>query len=93
MKRLFSLLAITGLCLAAPLGAQAEKIDMGALTCKQFTELDAQELTLLYFWLDGYVSHMSNDTTLDTDGVEADLQTMMEHCQAKPQSKVLDMFK
>jgi len=93
MKKLFCLFAAGLLCLTDPAPAGAEKLDMGQLTCQDFKDMDAEAITSLYFWLDGYFSAKSGDTVLDTDGVENDVHAMLDACDNAPDRRLLDIFK
>jgi acid stress chaperone HdeB len=91
MKTLLGLFLAAALLLAPLAGpAQAEKVDLGKLTCGQFLEIDnEQELAYLFFWLDGYVSGKTGNTVLDPNTVEEDLKALVEMCQGKKNTPLL----
>ena len=93
MKKLCCLCLFAALCVVFPLTASAEKLDMGKFTCKALMELEGDEGAMVYFWLDGYVSHMTGNNVIDTTTIESDMQALMEMCQKNPGMKILDMFK
>lgn len=92
MKKLACLAVAACLCFAAPLAAQAEKVDMAKITCEQMFQ-DEDSAVYMYFWLDGYFSAKSGDTVLDAAGAEGDLTALAEACAASPGKKVLDLLK
>lgn len=93
MKKVMSLCLLGAMCLCFPLTASAEKLDMSQLTCAAFMELDGDETAMMYFWLDGYVSHMTKNNVIDTSTIEADIRALLEHCEKNPKVKILDMLK
>ena len=54
-------------------------------------ELDAQTMTMFYFWLDGYASAKTGDTKLDAGAVENNLTQIMKVCQKNPNKSVLSI--
>ena len=90
MKKLLCFCAFALFCSTAPLAVNAQQIDMGKLTCKDLVEMDEAELAILYMWLDGYFSHMSQNTILDLDNVESDLKALIKACDGSPEKKILD---
>jgi hypothetical protein len=72
--------------------ARAEKVNMGTLTCGDFSKMDGEEIAMLYFWLDGYLSKASGNTVLDTDSVENDLKSLADACAASPNEKILSVL-
>ena len=93
MKKLcgFCLLAVS--LMIMPLIANAEKLDMGKFTCGDLMKLNGEEGAMVYFWLDGYVSHMTGNNVIDMATIEADITALAEMCQKNPSMKILDMFK
>lgn len=62
-------------------------IDFGKLKCSAFIELDAQTMTMFYFWLDGYASTKTGDTKLDAGAVENNLTLDHEGLPEEPQQE------
>ena len=92
MKKLLCICALGVLCIAFPLAAKADVLDMGKFTCADFLKLDGDEAGMLYFWMDGYVSHKTGNYVLNSEAVAGDMRVLMEHCQKNPNTKLLDIF-
>ena len=91
MKKLFFAIVLAAM-FAMPMTASAEKIDFGKLKCSAFMELDAQTMTMFYFWLDGYASAKTGDTKLDAGAVENNLTQIMKACKQSPKKSVLSVI-
>ena len=91
MKKLCFAIVLAAM-FAMPMSASAEKIDFGKLKCSSFIELDAQTMTMFYFWLDGYASAKTGDTTLDVNAVENNLTQIMKVCKQNPKKSVLSVI-
>ena len=48
---------------------------------------------MVYFWLDGQVSHMTGNNAIATGTMEKGILVLMEMCQENPHMRILDMFK
>jgi acid stress chaperone HdeB len=90
------------LSLLAPSPAQAKKqqlenIDFGAITCKEFiadiAQADEDAAGIVLMWLDGYLSGVSGDTSLNWKGLEAFSGALVDTCAKTPNKKVLDVAK
>ena len=90
MKKLCFAIVLAAM-FAMPMSASAEKIDFGKLKCSSFMELDAQTMTMFYFWLDGYARAKTGDTKLDAGAVENNLTQIMKVCQKNPNKSVLSI--
>lgn len=93
MKKLLCVCLLAALCAALPLSSNAEELDMGKFTCGDFLKLGGDESAMLYFWLDGYASHVTGNNVLNSSAVEGDMKALMELCQKNPSLKILDIFK
>ena len=49
-------------------------------------------MTMFYFWLDGYASAKTGDTTLDVNAVENNLTQIMKVCKQNPKKTVLSVI-
>ncbi len=47
--------------------AQAQDVDMGKITCKQFLDAEKGEMESMLFWLDGYISALSENTVMSEE--------------------------
>lgn len=92
MKKLcFAIVLAAMFAMPMSASAKADKIDFGKLKCSAFMELDAQTMTMFYFWLDGYASAKTGDTKLDASAVESNLTQIMKVCQQNPNKTVLSI--
>lgn len=93
MKKVcFAIVLAAMLALPMTASAKNDKIDFGKLPCSAFTQLDAQTMTMFYFWLDGYASAKTGDTTLDVNAVEGNLTEIMKACKKTPNKSVLSII-
>ena len=93
MRKLFGLLLAGALLSALWAGpVQAEKIDFNKFTCAQFMELEADELAMFYFWLDGFASAKSGNLVLDANTAEDDLTELMNMCKANKDKRLLSVI-
>jgi acid stress chaperone HdeB len=90
------LLAATGPALAKK-QQQPQNIDFGAISCKDFVleiaDADEESAGIILMWLDGYLSGVSGDTTLNWKTLESFSGALMDACAKKPGKKVLDVAK
>ena len=92
-----SLLAALALTLAPAAEArkgQIQDIDFGAITCKAFlndlSTASEEDAGAIFLWLDGYLSGVSGDTSLDWKDLEKFSTNLVAYCGKKPDEKVLD---
>jgi len=90
----FLMMILAAILMVFPLTnpALAAKIDMGKVTCAQFIELDAEETTYFYFWLDGYFSAKSGDLVLDGSTAESDINEILRQCEANKGATVMKIL-
>ena len=69
-----------------------QKVDMAELTCKDFMA-DQGGIMPTIFWIDGYLSSSTGNTTIDPDQMSQNVQDVAKECGANPDQKVLDLFK
>ncbi len=65
MKRLFAAAALVVAVFATP--AQAQKIDLNTITCKQFIDSDKETISLLLMWMDAYFRDEDAPAVVDFD--------------------------
>jgi acid stress chaperone HdeB len=86
-------LLVPGLSLAAK-KAQSRNINFGAITCGEFLQEISQgsveDAGVVLMWIDGYLSGVSGDTTLDWKNLEKFSTDLMVYCGNKSNAKVLD---
>lgn len=90
---------VLAICLTLPSYAkkQAESINFGSITCKEFLadiqKSDDDTVGIIFMWLDGYLSGVSGDTKLNFDNLERFSGQLISSCSKKPGAKVLDVAK
>lgn len=88
MKKILLTLALC-LSLFAPTAALAGEMDMAKATCNDVT--NEQELVMIVFWLDGYLTAKTGDTTLSTAWIEELTAAVMTACNANPNTKLMSI--
>ena len=97
-------LVVAALCLSTSLlvpvsgsaakKAQSNNIDFGSITCGEFLEnisqSSSEDAGVVLMWIDGYLSGVSGDTTLDRKNLEKFSTDLVAYCGNKPKIKVLD---
>ncbi len=71
----------------------AEGTDMAKFPCKDFAALpqtNAEALKYTIFWVDGYLSAESEDTTIDEEWLATLTKNMLTYCSANPGKTVMD---
>ena len=69
-----------------------QKVDMAELTCKEFMA-DPNGIMPTIFWIDGFLSNSTGNTTIDPDQMSENVQGVAKECEGNPDQKVLDLFK
>jgi len=92
-----ALYASATLLVSAPALAKknrAQDIDFGAITCGEFMQelstSSSDEAGVVLMWIDGYLSGVSGDTTLDWEGLEEFSAGLVDYCSSQPGARVLD---
>lgn len=70
--------------LLAPLPANAEKLDVSTITCKQFLEFSKEKGSLLLTWLEGYYSADEDDPIIDSDKMMENAKALGAACAKDP---------
>lgn len=92
MRQFVAMLVITIFSCSIPVLSHAEEYNMNTLTCQEFVnQSSAEEMVYIMFWIDGYMSHAQNNTVINDDELAQNLETLIEHCQQNPSSKVMDL--
>lgn len=88
-------LSCLGMAMSRPVWSQA--VDMQQVTCDELLDLvfsesdeDLDIFVHIMFWVDGYLSGFSGDTTFDPDYIGGLTEVMIEACDAAPNDFVLD---
>ncbi len=96
VSRILAVCALTVMCLGLSRAAAADaNIDVGSLTCTDFGKmLDSKSsTTALMFWLDGYLSGVSGDTTLRSSVIGTFTENLTDVCAKAPYANLLTMAK
>ena len=81
---------IGAVLLVAAFSVQAQSFDIKALTCGDLLSMAEEEMGLIIFWVDGYLSGVTNDTRFDEELLSIFAEKMGEACVKSPDAKVLD---
>lgn len=73
--------------------AQAEKVDMSTITCKQLLEGHKDDIGVLLVWMHGYLGGNNEDTLLDTAEFEQGAKDIAEYCVANPETSLMNAVK
>ena len=91
------LLAAAAVPALAKKSQQPQNINFGSITCKEFVmeiaNTDEDSAGIILMWLDGYLSGVSGDTTLNWKTLENFSGALVDACAKKPGRKVLDVAK
>ena len=68
----------------AALPANAETLDVSAVTCEAAAALDADTLTMLIVFIDGYTGGGAGDPVFDSVRLSADIDEVSATCAADP---------
>jgi len=82
MKTLSAVLLAASLLAAAP--AQAQKLDLSTVTCKQFLESGKETISLILMWLAGYYADEDDPPIVDFDKMKTDAEKLGEYCAKNP---------
>ncbi len=87
-KLFFALLL--GFMFVMPTFALAIDEDMAAISCAEFIDSSVEDRTMLIFWIDGYLSHASNNTFISTDWLETLTTHMFDYCENRGSRTIMD---
>ena len=73
-----AILVVAALLAAAP--ADAQVIDLSALTCKQFIELPKETLNAVTLWLDAYLTDEEESAVIDFDKMKGKAERLAAYC-------------
>jgi len=80
MKRKFIIAAILASAMATPASAQV-MIEMSQITCKQFTEYDAETKSFIASWMSGYFSATKNLNVVEMRYVKRNTEKALAYCK------------
>jgi acid stress chaperone HdeB len=79
---LSAVLVAASLIAAAP--AQAQKLDLSTITCKQFLESGKENISLILMWLTGFYADEDAPPIVDFDKMKTDAEKLGEYCGKNP---------
>ena len=82
MKILSAILTAAVLATATP--AQAQKVDLSTITCKQFQEMSRESISLILMWMAGYYSDQDAPAVVDFDKMQEDAKKLGAYCKENP---------
>jgi hypothetical protein len=86
MQVLYATAAAAVLLTATPaLAVDNAAIDVGELTCAQFTGYSIGDRGLILMWFEGYYTEENEPTTIDFGKVASHLTKLMIACEANPE--------
>jgi hypothetical protein len=92
MQTIYAIAAAAALLTATPaMAADNAAVDVGELTCAQFTGYDNDNRGLIMMWFEGYYTEADEPTTIDFGKMASHLTKLLIACEANPESKVLDL--
>jgi len=86
-------IAFTAVCLCAAAPVFAETVDVSVVTCEDANSMDANTVTMLIFFIDGYTGGEAGDPVFDAVRLTADIEKVAAACAADPAKTVMDAMK
>jgi len=81
--KIFSAFVVAVALLASP-PAQAQKLDLSTITCKDFIESSKENIGLILMWLAGYYSDEDDPPVVDFDKMKSDAEKLGAYCAKNP---------
>ena len=75
---------LTAAVLAAATPAQAQKLDLSTITCKQFLEMNRESISLILMWMAGYYADQDAPPIVDFDKMKEDANKLGAYCAENP---------
>jgi hypothetical protein len=83
-------IAAAALLAILPGAALAQTADVASITCADLATMDADGVTALLFWVDGYLGGQAGDTGFDLERLQANIDGAGAACANDPSLSVLD---
>lgn len=81
--------AVVAASVAGPASAQV-MIEMSEITCKQFSEYDAETKDFIGNWMRGFYSAKINMDIVDMKYVKRNTDKVLRYCKKMPKSTLMD---
>ncbi len=92
MKKLFSLALVLALFLGFAGTSRAADQDLGKFTCQELLASGTQNITMMMFWMDGYLSAQSDNTVLSDAWLQKFGNHISTYCAANPKKTLMDIM-
>src|SRR5262245_61396530 len=76
---------VTAALLAAASPAQAQKLDLSNITCKQFLAMRQESVGLILMWMAGYYADQDAPPIVDFDKMKEDAGKLAAYCAKNPE--------
>jgi hypothetical protein len=73
--------------------ARADNVDMSKIVCSNLVSADADTISHIIFWIDGYMSGMDKTTVTDLGGLGKATELVLNSCKKTPKKTVFDVIK
>lgn len=93
MKKMLALVALLALMAMPSLVKAEENVDIAKIPCNGFLELAEDEMAGFIFWIDGYLSAKSGDTTMNDAYIERLGTHLGTFCGNNPNKTLMDAIK
>jgi len=80
----FAIVGVLAAILAAITPAQAQKVDLSTITCKQFIEMRQESISLILMWMAGYYADQDAPPIVDFEKMKADAAKLAGYCAKNP---------
>ncbi len=81
--------AIAVLLLSAPLPAQAQRLDVGTVKCKEFLSSSTENIAFIMMWLQGFYSAEDASPVIDFDKMKQDGIKIAQYCSKHPDDSLI----
>ena len=87
MKRI--VLFATAALLSATLSAQAQRLDVSTVKCKDFLSSSTENIAFIMMWLQGYYSSEDSSPVIDFEKMKKDGIKLAEYCAKNPDDSLI----
>jgi acid stress chaperone HdeB len=87
VKTLSAVLIAASLLAGGP--AQAQKLDLSTVTCKQFLDSGKENISLIMMWIAGFYTDADDPPIVDFDKMKGDTAKLSEHCGKNPGTNLI----
>jgi hypothetical protein len=75
------------LCVAG--AAEAQKIELSKLKCREFIDLPKDTVASITLWLDGYYTDQEDPAVLDLEKMKLKAEKLVAYCAQNPKLRVM----